>query len=202
MKKKNNHLWYILGGVAIVALIILIVYVNSNKTSTPACNSPYILVGNSCCLDQDYNGICDSDQPKPQVQEPIYQEFNIIVLLTHNGYSRGGLPSFADTIYSNWPLTGFIYVGGQEFYNAGIMYVYTNSQTVDQKITCYLKEYYDSKFNMQFTLELDSFKTFAWENIGYEKNTRITQARYDYECTGEKSGRKQIGSILVSPVYP
>lgn len=31
-------------------------------TGNLVCNSPYIQVGNSCCLDQNYNSICDKDE--------------------------------------------------------------------------------------------------------------------------------------------
>jgi len=32
------------------------------------CNEPYIAVGSDCCLDRDANGICDSDEQEPIVQ--------------------------------------------------------------------------------------------------------------------------------------
>ena|GEM_PF-2846805 len=36
----------------------------------PVCNEPYILVGTSCCLDQNDNGICDSEEAAPAAEEP------------------------------------------------------------------------------------------------------------------------------------
>ena len=30
---------------------------------SPTCNKPYILMGSSCCLDENNDGICDSDKP-------------------------------------------------------------------------------------------------------------------------------------------
>lgn len=71
---KNNTLWYVLGAVVIVVLVIVIFYVNSNKSSTPTCNKPYILVGNSCCLDQNNNGICDTDEQTANTNTPQSQQ--------------------------------------------------------------------------------------------------------------------------------
>ena len=34
-------------------------------TNNPTCNSPYIKVGNDCCLDSNKNSICDKDEPQP-----------------------------------------------------------------------------------------------------------------------------------------
>lgn len=35
------------------------------------CNAPYILVGTSCCLDANANGICDADEPAPAPVEEV-----------------------------------------------------------------------------------------------------------------------------------
>lgn len=40
-------------------VIIRTIQETSNK---PLCNYPYTQVGNSCCLDKNFNGICDSDE--------------------------------------------------------------------------------------------------------------------------------------------
>ncbi len=68
MVEKNNTKWYVIGGIIIIALVILIIYVNSNKSSGPVCNSPYILVGSSCCLDSNSNSICDTDEQATPTQ--------------------------------------------------------------------------------------------------------------------------------------
>ena len=52
--------WMVFG---ILALAILISGCGEQAQPTqPTCNSPYILVGTSCCLDQNSNDICDSDE--------------------------------------------------------------------------------------------------------------------------------------------
>jgi hypothetical protein len=62
-ENKPNYLWI---GIAVVVVIVLaIVFIsNSNKnvSNEVTCNSPYIKVGTSCCLDQNSNGICDNDE--------------------------------------------------------------------------------------------------------------------------------------------
>ena len=74
-KNKNNYIWI---GIAVVAVIILaIVFIsNSNKNSQNevTCNSPYIKVGNSCCLEKNYNNVCDNDETQTQNQQTQQQD--------------------------------------------------------------------------------------------------------------------------------
>jgi len=48
-----------------IGVFIVVVVVSGCTTPEPrdTCNSPYINVGDSCCLDQNHNSICDSDEP-------------------------------------------------------------------------------------------------------------------------------------------
>lgn len=85
MASKNNYLWI---GIAVIVLILAFVFVlntNSSKKDITGnvvkefaenteqinkansqvqvtCNSPYIQVGTSCCLDQNSNNICDKNE--------------------------------------------------------------------------------------------------------------------------------------------
>jgi len=55
--------------VFIVLLIGFLGYISiQGQIIKPTCNKPYIIVGHSCCLDQNDNAICDSDE------EPIESE--------------------------------------------------------------------------------------------------------------------------------
>lgn len=55
-----------------LSLIVLSLILIVGCQSKPVCNKPYILVGIDCCLDQNNNAICDTDEeskPKEQLQE-------------------------------------------------------------------------------------------------------------------------------------
>jgi len=66
-QNKNNYIWI---GIAVVVLaIVFISNSNNNSQNEVTCNSPYIKVGNSCCLDQNSNGVCDSDEQPAQTQQ-------------------------------------------------------------------------------------------------------------------------------------
>ncbi|MBR9702786.1 hypothetical protein GOV10_02005 [Candidatus Woesearchaeota archaeon] len=45
-----------------IMLIATLFLVGCVQTSKVVCNSPYIMVGDSCCLDKDDNAICDRDE--------------------------------------------------------------------------------------------------------------------------------------------
>ena len=61
MKKKKILLYMIMP-------IILAIFIigGCNKPANLKCSKPYILVGNSCCLDQNSNNICDTDEKPAQ----------------------------------------------------------------------------------------------------------------------------------------
>ena len=67
--KNKNWLWI---GIAVVIVIVLaFVFIsnsNNNSSNEVTCNSPYIKVGNSCCLDQNSNNVCDNDETPAQSQ--------------------------------------------------------------------------------------------------------------------------------------
>jgi len=71
--KKNNLIVGIIIGIAVIGLIFLIYNPSRNEI---VCNAPYIKVGNSCCLDENSNGICDSDEVSapPKNELPKYSD--------------------------------------------------------------------------------------------------------------------------------
>jgi len=89
-EKKTN---YFLVGIAIIAVVGITFFIfssgkenitgniiDTNKVSnqqqdTVTCNSPYIKVGISCCLDQNSNNICDSDETiKQESSDNVWKE--------------------------------------------------------------------------------------------------------------------------------
>jgi len=77
-KNKNNYLYI---GIALVVVIVLaIIFLsnsNNNSQNEVTCNSPYIEVGTSCCLDQNNNRICDNEEQSVQNQQAQQQEKSI-----------------------------------------------------------------------------------------------------------------------------
>lgn len=72
--KINNYL--LIGVIIAVVIIIFLTILNSNnQQESVTCNTPYIKMGTSCCLDQDSNDICDGDgQNIQQVKEETEEE--------------------------------------------------------------------------------------------------------------------------------
>ena len=46
----------------IISLVLILTLILSGCGNQTTCNQPYIKVGNECCLDQNSNNICDSDE--------------------------------------------------------------------------------------------------------------------------------------------
>lgn len=67
--KNRNWIWI---GIIVVTIIVLVIVFmsnsNNNSQNSVTCNSPYIKVGNSCCLDQNQNNICDTDESQTTSQ--------------------------------------------------------------------------------------------------------------------------------------
>lgn len=50
--------------------LLLLLIASGCVAPAPVCDSPYILVGTGCCLDEDANRICDRDQPAASTVPP------------------------------------------------------------------------------------------------------------------------------------
>lgn len=67
----------ILFGLIILIIISLFLISGCAQEQKVVCNKPYILVGTSCCLDQNNNNICDKDEveEKPdEVKTPVVEK--------------------------------------------------------------------------------------------------------------------------------
>ena len=62
MKKERSIISFIISA---SVLFIILILAGCAEQAQPqlVCNTPYILVGTSCCLDTNDNSICDSDEP-------------------------------------------------------------------------------------------------------------------------------------------
>lgn len=54
--------------------------ITGGAITAPVCNSPYILVGTSCCLDQNNNKICDKDETEETSEETVLEPTNPIFM--------------------------------------------------------------------------------------------------------------------------
>lgn len=74
MGKTEKIFLYIVGGIILAILIGMIISDLTNKNKV-TCNSPYIKVGTSCCLDQNSNNVCDNDEQNTQEEQlPKYSD--------------------------------------------------------------------------------------------------------------------------------
>ena len=68
-----------LNGLSITGRVISDNNLQTQTEETLTCNTPYIKVGNSCCLDKNFNNICDKDELTKQehsnnVWKELYEE--------------------------------------------------------------------------------------------------------------------------------
>ena len=57
----------------VIFLLFAVIFFVAACTTTTVCNSPYINHGQSCCLDQDANAVCDSDENSSLVSSTVKQ---------------------------------------------------------------------------------------------------------------------------------
>ncbi len=73
-QNKNNYLWM---GIAVIAVIVIgVIFISNsdnNSQNEITCNSPYIKVGTECCLDKNYNDVCDNKE----VEKTIFDVNNL-----------------------------------------------------------------------------------------------------------------------------
>lgn len=120
-KKNNNYLWI---GIAVVAVVILAIFLisnsNNNSQNEITCNSPYIKVGNECCLDENSNNICDNDETPTQPQEycgdgicqsnekaPDCSDCNAELRIENMEYDIFDDPNFDDPSYKRLAITNY-----------------------------------------------------------------------------------------------
>lgn len=220
MKQKNKN--YLLIGVIIVVIIfVILILSNSNKNSLQnevTCNSPYIKVGTSCCLDQNNNKICDTDEKQtPQEQNWTLTDFKIFGTrwfdLPFDGQTYG--LNF-DTVIPEYPSTStnidlalrqvyYVYPYQTptwrdcDNYGGALIAVTSDVPKTDydkERVSCVTDEYYDGLLNSE------TQKYFEWTGaageknnygfyltLGYEPNKKPSQAKYVVTCTGETSKR-------------
>jgi hypothetical protein len=174
-----------------IAAVFLVVLVSGCSTTQIACNPPYIVKGSGCCLDQNSNAICDSDESTVPVKVyGAYQVKMYIQDLVPQADFWQRLPPSPPRHYDVYQI--FNYETNQSLYDGGWLYLYTHY--LEEPVTCTVKVYYDSVFYRQIAT-VTLVKRYEVENMSgtviqilFEKANTPLQVRYDIACQGDESG--------------
>jgi len=198
VKRKNNNIGYIIGGVVIVILVLWIIIANSGSSNEVTCNSPYIKVGTSCCLDQNSNGVCDSDEQPAQIQ---YQNFKVgVSLIDSETHIVDPATQFLLFPVKNsiLPLSDSRQTQvdkGIQAYNTYNLYLYVYNDTSlisnKEEINCNIEEYYGGVLQSKISGTIYKFSQWGYiPGVYYEKNNTPDKVRYDLDCKGFESGKE------------
>ena len=182
-KKKNNYFLLVSIIIVIVFGSVLILNSNKNVSNEFTCDPPYIKVGNSCCLDQNDNGICDKDEQTKNILElnsfmvdgGTSEDFAVCSKDNPQGIPAGYAPfafNLEDINSKNIELSLKKYdkadyskevIYENPDYQTAVLVVYTNYDSSlyglydeFEGATCEVEEYYDGVFNEVNTRRLVS----------------------------------------------
>jgi hypothetical protein len=196
MAKDTEWNIKILTGIIIITLIFLCSFYLTYYGPKSSCKPPYINAGNSCCLDDNYNNICDSEETE------FSKNLNVKTYITQNGIyylaNPETLPASPEIIVRDYKVLN-TWVGSENYYDAGTLFFYTDYNKANplEEITCHAKEYYNGNLNTEFNVTIS--RDFAYAGVIYEKTETPKEVRYDYECQSE-SGAEYLSSYTVYPV--
>jgi len=177
--------------VGIVAL--LLVMAASGCVTQVACEPPYIVKGSGCCLDQNYNRICDSDETGGIGSGvKTYGPYKVVMYIQQDSPEPDFWSKLPPSPARN--VDGYqIYssLANSSFYDAGWLLMYTTY--VQEPITCTIREYRNSAYYSEYTTRLTT-KGYAGNMSGSATHVVFLKAdtplnvRYDYICAGDESG--------------
>jgi hypothetical protein len=190
----------ILPAILAASLVIII----SGFTQQITCAPPYMVKGDNCCLDQNSNKVCDSDEAGGQPDDLIknYRAYEVKMYISQNSPepdSWGKLPPNPARHVDGYQI--FNYPQDERYYDGGWFILYSNY--VEETISCVLSEIYDTKLNSESTIRLTR-KGFNGTVSGYtsralfEKQSVPLQARFTIDCTGDSSNIKFQDAYAVS----
>ena len=222
MAKEYNKSWIWIGITVVAVVVLAIVFIsnsNNNSQNEVTCNSPYIKVGNSCCLDQNNNGICDNDE---QIQEET-NNWELNNINVYGGTSEeflgcsqrspglkvyNNFNNLRDTSSRNIEMSLFKQLAGEpegvgymnENYETAILVVYTdynlNFYDKYEGVTCEIEEYYDGIFSevnthkFLYNFGLPEDKYGFFIELFYSQNDKPSEAKYIISCRGDESGKE------------
>ena len=177
---------------AFLAFALVFAVIASGCTQQHTCQSPYIVKGIGCCLDQNGNGLCDSDD-KPSDGDLVknYREYEVKMYIQQalpDSESWSKLPPSPAKHNSNYQI--YNYEQNATLYDGGWLLLYSNY--IEEPITCMVQEYSDSVFYKQQEVRLarEGNSTISGASIKalFPKENTPREVRYAIDCAGDESG--------------
>jgi len=125
-------LYIIIGLILIVSLFIFGCTTGQAVKNTVVCNEPYIQVGTDCCLDQNYNDICDyeedetTDKLDNNKNIPEIENTNPIWDLTHVDATKYQEAEVSEGYEIKLACTQIITVKVEKVYNDKVVFRFPN----------------------------------------------------------------------------
>jgi len=175
-------------GIAALFFVMLV----SGCSTQISCNPPYIVKGSGCCLDQNYNRICDTDEGEPIIPIKTYGAYKVIMYIQQDSPepdSWSKLPPSPARNVENYQV--YSTAANDTYYDGGWLLLYTSY--TQEPITCNLREYHNSVLYSEQNLRLTS-KGYSGNVSGvairamFKKDYVPIQVRYEISCTGDESG--------------
>src|SRR4030042_3341391 len=184
--------------VALPGIMLILVLAVSGCTQTQiTCDPPYMVKGSNCCLDQNSNRICDSDEAgSPGGPDLIknYGPYEVKMYISQESPEPDS--------WHKLPPTPRRHVDAHQIYNnpqnlthydGGWFILYTSY--TEETITCLVKEYYDLNFRGQQSVRLtkrglDGSVSGVSSRALFPKDGTPRDMRYELDCTGDESAIK------------
>lgn len=181
----------------IILIIILIILSGCTRSN-------YVCSDGSTVSKLSY---CPTQVEKYQEPERKYQRLVVKAIVDNDNLRFKDLESpslFDEKIVSvrKWGC-GMPY---DDVYCGGVLYLYSkrDSEYEPEIIRCNVKEYYNSDYNSQLTMDLRSQTYYIDGDISvlyFEDNKKPSIVRYDYTCEGLDSGYTYTGTYSVQVEY-
>ena len=176
-------------------MLILVLAVSGCTQQQVTCDPPYMVKGSNCCLDQDSNNICDSDEAGIPGGPDIIKNYGPYQVKMYISQQSPEPDSWSRLL----PPNPAKYMDGYQIYNnpqnmthydGGWFILYT-SYTVET-ITCLVKEYHDTDFYSQQSVRLtkrglDGNVSGVSIRALFDKGNTPRDLRYDIDCAGDES---------------
>lgn len=218
LKKTIKGMWYVIVGVVVfVVFLIFIFALVDNGDDNVVCYSPYIQVGEGCCLDTNSNSICDNEEVIEEEKNlweldgfnmdgGIAEDFMICyeggggtVYNFNSKYLRNIVIKNIEMSLKKYDMTDYTksVIYEHNNYENAVLIVYTdydlNFYDEYEGVTCEVEEHYDGDFNEVSTKKFGYVSKGAYGfsiTIWYEVEKKPSEAKYVISCKGDESGKE------------